>query len=267
MIHSLMFIPAKTKMLEKAASFDADGCIFDLEDSIPPAERDAARDLLVAFLSNSCILKPCFVRVNEQCTLHQVVALASLKMVSGIMIPKIDMSPMSTGMVRSINEIGKKIIALIETPRSIEELGSIAAMKGVWALALGAEDLTCALGAENCDDVLAYFRSRLVTCAKVHGLLSFDTPTFETKDVDKIYRNVDVSRKFGFDGKLVIHPAQLPVVKKCFSNSDPLAMQRVIESYEHLGGGVQVIDGRVYEAMHIKRMKKILSESDRKENV
>jgi len=259
---ALMFVPARQKMLDKVAALDADGFVFDLEDSVPPTEREAAVDMLTAFLSvrERSDGRPWFVRIDRQCSVERTVSLARFGCVDGIMIPKMDLSESSVAQVEAVaNGCRKKVIALIETPRGMLELERIAGLKGIAALALGAEDLTCELGAENCRETLGYYRSRIVLCARANGLLAFDTPTFEMKDVSVMQTHAAESRRFGFDGKLAIHPAQITAVRKSFSKADPIFMRQVVDEYERLGGGIQVIGGKPYEAMHINRMKRLLT--------
>jgi len=260
---ALMFVPARQRTLDKVAALDldADGYIFDLEDSVPPAEREAAADMLTAFLSASKRSdgQPWFVRINRQCPAARAVDIAVCANVDGVMIPKMDLSESSRALVEAVaNGCRKKVMALVETPRGMLELEQIAGLKGVTSLAFGAEDLTCELGAENCRETLCHYRSRIVLCARANGLLAFDTPTFETKDAVAIRAHAEDSRRFGFDGKLVIHPAQIPVVRTCFAEADPAFMRHVVDEYERLGGGIQVIDGNPYEAMHINRLKRLL---------
>lgn len=256
-IKSLMFVPATQKMLNKIVSFNADAYIIDLEDSINDDDKFNALLRCVDFLpqiENINIM----VRVNKELVESEVKFLDKFEDI-GIMLPKFE----DVDNYNQIKQFLKKhfTVALVETPLGLINIRKIASCEFIDAIAFGAEDYTAFVNMVNDDIYLNGIKSILVANAKAFGKKVFDTPSFKLNNLDLFEKEVDNSVSLGFDGKLLITPKHIDYINKAFRNSDLDNLNKIVSEYEKSGEAVQVIDGVIYEKMHIDRIKRIIKES------
>ncbi len=263
MIHSLLFVPAVPKMLGKIEGMTADAYVIDLEDSIPVDQKDAALDTVCEWLAVNKH-KNIYVRLNKERYAEEARSLSTTDDV-GYMLPKFE----SPDEYEEGNEfwVSHDVIALIETPLGIVNLNVAASCEWVNAFAFGAEDYTSELGLESArsQEHLVYPKSALVTYGKAFNKRVFDTPCFEIRNEDIIKEQTERSLQLGFDGKLAIHPTQVKVIEQVFGTAQINKFRKIVECYEHGDQAVQVIDGQVYEKMHIAQMKRKIAESEGKQ--
>lgn len=257
-MHSILFVPAVEKMINKISTFFSDGYIIDLEDSILPKDKNVALSQTINFLENSKELENLFIRVDREFLNEQITELNKYSF-AGYMIPKYEE-------VENFHEIypmmkQKKIIALVETPKGVANIENIAKCYWIDAVAFGAEDYTAYSNMKNSPNVLNYVKSRMVMYCKAYGKKIYDTPCFELDDMQLFREIVQESRDMGFDGKLAINPKQIQIINDVFKNYDYDYMKNIVEEYEINKMAVQTIDNKVYEKMHIERLKKILKEN------
>ena len=257
-IKSLLFVPAKDKMLAKIPSMNADAYIIDLEDSIPEEEKEEALNRVVSFIGGLADFSNIIVRINSNHAKRELSALAKFEMVS-FMLPKYEKENPYDELSEMLK--GHYIIALIESPTAIVQLQDICRVDYLDALAFGAEDYTAKVNMENSIEYLFFQKSMLVTYAKANDLQVFDTPSFKLDNVNEFEREAKNAVSLGFDGKMAISPTHIQFINDSFSSNDLEYMKSVIEKYEADGNAVVVIDGKVYEKMHINRFKKIIKEN------
>lgn len=230
-MRNMLFIPGNNpRMLTSGDYLGSDMLVIDLEDSVAPDQKDAAR-----FLSRNAIqvlnyTVPFCVRINSIETpywkedLRQLLPLGP----SFIMIPKSD----SAACIRTVSEemtrlekefsIGTpvSIIALIETAKGIECAYEIACSdERVFALYLGAEDLTADLHAKRTREgtEILYARSRLISAARAAGKEAYDTPFTDVDDLDGLAQDALFAKQLGFDGKTAINPRHLHIINRAFT--------------------------------------------------
>lgn len=241
-------------MLLKTGKLEADAYILDLEDSIPNYEKDNALGLLCNFLeshinSNVKII----VRINKDNYFHELERLKRFEV--AFMLPKFEETIEYAKL-----PVGKEYYALIETPKGLMNIEKIVACDYVTALAFGAEDFTASIGMDNNDQLLQCYKSQVVMYAKAYEKKVYDTPSFVLDDHESFEREVENARALGFDGKMAISPKHIGFINKTFSISDIEYLNYVIKTYESCEDAVQVIDGKIYEKMHVNHLKKILRE-------
>lgn len=258
LIKSLLFVPAKDKMLAKIPFMNADAYIIDLEDSIPEEEKEEALDRTIRYIDGLESASNLIVRINSD---HVERELSALSRFSGIgfMLPKFEKH-------NPYNAYGDFLrthytIALVETPNAIVDLYDISKINYLNALAFGAEDYTAKVNMENHVDYLYFQKSMLVTYAKANNLQVFDTPSFKLNDEAEFEREVKNAMGLGFDGKMAISPKHIQFINDTFGSNDLDYMKSVISRYEADGNAVVVIDGKVFERMHINRFKRIVKEN------
>lgn len=256
MHRSLLFVPSNEKMLSKISTLSADIFVIDLEDSIKDEGKDDALKILCNYLKEHNISN-IYVRLNKNRFVQEASALDGFNV--GFMLPKFEC-------VEEYQESGDiwsrhKIIALIESPKAIVNLLSISSCSWVDSLAFGAEDFTANMNMENNDNLLLFYKSTLITYAKAFSKKVFDTPSFSLSDQEKFEREVKMSVALGFDGKLLINPKHLGFINSSFGKNDLEHLKYIVMEYEKKGEAVVVIEGNVYEKMHINRFRKILNEN------
>jgi citrate lyase subunit beta / citryl-CoA lyase len=257
---SFLFVPAtRPDRIPKAVASGAHAVIVDLEDAVSPRDKSGAR----AALSEAAVSDPALVRINavgtEWCD-DDLTAIISWPWVQGVVVPKVE----SDGIVRFVRArlpSNIAVVALVESARAIEDVDRIAAAP-VQRLFFGAVDYTEDIDAANDDDVLAYPRSRLVAASRRHRLPPpVDTPTVVVDDLERVARDAATARRFGFGGKLCIHPSHVPLVNRAFAPSpDEVAWAgRIAEEAARSGEGVFVVDGVMIDAPLVARAERILA--------
>jgi citrate lyase subunit beta/citryl-CoA lyase len=285
-MRSLLFVPADSpKKLAKAMTSGADAIIVDLEDSIAPDGKTAARQSAAAFLKEAIATTPrpqIMVRVNGlQTGLIEVDldAVAPAKP-DAIMLPKAEggASVVHADAKLAVREAMSglpdghiKIIALAtETAAAMFVTGTFAgASARLRALTWGAEDLSAELGAHaNRDEhgeFLDPYRLARVLClagAAAAAVPALDTVFVDFRDSDGFRRECEAACRDGFVGKLAIHPAQVPIINDVFTPS-PAAVaqaQAIVAAFAaNPSAGVVGIGGVMYDRPHLARAQRLLT--------
>lgn len=234
MRRSMLFLPGNNpNMLINAASLMADAVIFDLEDAVSPAEKDAAR-ILVRNTMRYTDLSVCevIVRINSVDTPYWKDDIDTIlpENPSLILLPKAataaDIETVSDYMSEVEKKLGKPcgsigIMALIETALGVENSFSIASCERVKALFLGGEDLTADLQCKRTKEgkEIEYARTRLVVAARAAGVDVYDTPFTDVNDDEGIVTDASFAKSLGFTGKASISPRHVDVINEVFSPS------------------------------------------------
>jgi citrate lyase subunit beta/citryl-CoA lyase len=250
-----LFVPGnRPERFDKAIASGADAVIIDLEDAVPPGERPAARENVLAWVSDD---HPVLIRVNGAGTEwhREDVALANRAGVTAIVLPKAER-------VEHIRLIEKPVLAIIETARGFWNVTEIAHAPNVRRLMFGSIDFQVDLGIHGEGEELLYFRSQLVLVSRIAGLnapvdgitAAFDTP-------DRIRADTERARRLGFGAKLCIHPKQIPIVHECFgpTRSEEAWAKRVMDAASKSGGAAASMDGEMIDRPVIARAEAILS--------
>ncbi len=209
---------------QRRALLQADSLIFDLEDAVHSAEKDTARILLLHAL-------PLFrghnvaVRINaeESCWKEDLEVLRS-GLVETVVVPKARAAFLKK-LAGVLDTMGLRtgIAALIESTRSLEELGEIAvATPRLTSLLLGGEDYSLDLGAERtrAGNEIFYARTRVANAASAYHLEALDTPFADAGDLEGLRGDAELARGLGFTGKLAINPLQVSVIRQVFYPSE-----------------------------------------------
>jgi citrate lyase subunit beta / citryl-CoA lyase len=288
-IRSFLFIPADSeKKLGKADETGADAIILDLEDSVAPANKPAARKLAADFLS----ARPragrgyqVWVRINP---LDTDLALTDLAAVvasapDGIMLPKpegpadvlqlshyLDALEVQAGL--EPGSIGIVPVAS-ETPGAVFKLGEYgeAGLTRLTAITWGAEDLSAAIGASTNLDASgewapAYKLARSLSLLASHaaGVQAIDTLYVDFRNEEGLRASCRAARSEGFTGRLAIHPSQVAIINECFSPSpeEISHAQRVLAAFAaNPDAGTVGLDGKMIDIPHLKQAKRVLAQA------
>jgi citrate lyase subunit beta/citryl-CoA lyase len=234
--------------------------IVDLEDAVPPVQKDAARAAVAQWLSAA---QPVIVRINAAGTpwFDDDARMCARPGVVGVMLPKAD-SAEAIDAARS--RIGETValFPLIETARGLWNALPVARAPGVARLVFGSIDYQADLGID--DDELISARSQLVLASRVAEIASpVDGVTTAIDDEDALRRDTRRARRLGFGAKLCIHPKQVPLVNEAFrpTGAEVEWARRVVEADAAAGGAAIAVDGKMVDRPVLLKARAILAEA------
>ena len=270
---SWLFVPADSeKKIAKAIESEADAVIFDLEDSVAPQQKAAARALLKG-LGQRSGGPQWWVRVNPLTSEYhkddlEVIAKAD---VHGIVLPKAEGGADVTQLAHRTGNIPIHAI-VTETPASLFGMLSYRDPKSsLVAMSWGAEDLSAALGASSkydSDGSLSFTfklaRSLCLAAAVAAGVQPVDGVFADFKDEDGLLAEARAAAREGFTGKLAIHPNQVGAINAAFTPSaDEVAHARaIVEAFDaEPDAGVLSVGGRMVDRPHLVQARRVLERS------
>ncbi|CAN7214853.1 HpcH/HpaI aldolase/citrate lyase family protein [Mesorhizobium sp. LjNodule214] len=278
---SVLYIPGSNdRALAKVASLACDAIIIDLEDAVAPADKIAAREKLAGIFAGRpnrrCEM---IVRVNalsSEWGADDVLAAAKVE-ADGILLPKV-VTP------RDILEAGDvlddnfapdtvKIWAMIETPKALLNIGAIAELgrdpaSRLACFVAGTNDLikeTRILATPDRRYLMPWLM-QMVLAARAGGLDILDGVSNDFRDLDALARECAEAAAMGFDGKSLIHPAQIEGANRAFAPSaEAVAAARAVKDAfalaENAGKGVIALDGKMVERLHLAQAEKLLAKA------
>ena len=267
---SVLYIPAsKPRALDKARGLQVDAIIFDLEDAVAVDEKVAARATLKEALDQGGYgARFKIVRINGFDTEWGMDDAKAVKDMGAdaVLLPKVA-SPDDLDALAAITG-DLAIWAMMETPRGMLNAGAIAAHPKLGGMVMGTNDLAKELQCRTRADRMPMLTS-LQLCllaAKAEGLVIIDGVYNAFKDDEGLKVECDQGRDMGFDGKTLIHPAQVAVTNEAFAPSAAeidLAERQItaFEEIEAAGQGVAVVDGRIVENLHVASAREILAKA------
>jgi citrate lyase beta subunit len=298
---SVLFVPChKQKALSKIAQIgnNVDLFILDLEDSVPPESKQLARNQLHQFVNGGGLVlrnstnnkkrSRAIVRINSLRAdpvngLLDLETVLGLSDVEGVGIPKVEvgdeealseyLQPGGAGTATT-----HQVWAFFETPRSILDADKICSTNFYQYGVMGLNDLSTEMGyplqgAGGGDGKLSssspllgrvqhyYAMSVVVTACRAHGMIPLDGVFNDPTDKVGFQAELAESRRFGFDGKTLIHPAQVLDCNDAFTPTQAEVewAERVVKCVEHAGKGVAVLDGKMVEELHARQASKVLA--------
>ncbi|MBR6388613.1 MAG: CoA ester lyase [Opitutales bacterium] len=235
LFRSLMFVPAHNDRLMNSASRSAaDVLLLDIEDSVPPKDKQSARDNILSYIKSGAFNgRPLYPRINdrESGELLKDVYQLTVPGISGFMYPKATNGEdiYFIGKLLETIEYEKhlpigtfKLIPLIETAGAVVNVKEICkACHRVVAIAFGCEDYVTNLQGKHDENGESIFtaRSMIAMSARACNVLPIDTVHIKVHDLEDLEKNLILSRKLGFEGMLVLNPKELPLVHKYYSPS------------------------------------------------
>jgi len=287
-MRSLLFVPADGgSKLDKALASGADAVIVDLEDSIAPERKSAARASATDFLkaiATKANRPRLIVRVNG---LQTGLIDADLDAIVGarpdaIMLPKADggASVIHADAKLAVREAiagldtgSIKIVAIAtETATAMFLAGTYrGASTRLSGLTWGAEDLSAELGAETNRDADGHFldpyrlaRTLCLIGATAAEVPAFDTVTVDFRNTEALRREAEEAKRDGFRGKMAIHPAQVPILNDVFTPSaDAVARARaIIAAFDaNPGKGTVQVAGVMHDRPHLARARQLIAQA------
>ena len=279
MRRSMLFLPGNNpNMLINGNCLGADAVIFDLEDAVSPAEKDAAR-ILVRNTMRYMDFRGCeiIVRINSIDTPYWkkdideilpckpcLILLPKTASESDALEADAYMSEVEARMGMEKNTVG--LMPLIETAMGVENAYRIASSAPrVKALFLGAEDLTADLQCMRTKESreIEYARTRLVVAARAAGVDVYDTPFTDVNDDEGILKDAQLAKALGFTGKASISPRHVEVINQVFSPTRKevdyaYEVMDAIELAKQQGKGAIALHGKMIDAPIVARAQRTI---------
>jgi citrate lyase subunit beta/citryl-CoA lyase len=270
---SVLYLPGNNeRALEKARTLPVDGLILDLEDAVGPDHKESAREnVCAAARSGDYGQREVTIRVNAAGTQwHEGdLAAACAAGPDGIVVPKVDSAEEVRELVAAMERHGAPdrttLWAMVETPKAVLGVSEIAAASERLAvLVMGVNDLVKELGARHVPG-----RAPLLTslslgllAARRAGVVILDGVWNDVKDLDGFEAECRQGRDLGFDGKTLIHPAQVEPCNALFAPSaeEVEEARGVVEAWETgSGAGVVTYRGRMVEGLHVEIARRVIA--------
>lgn len=267
---SALYIPAsRPRAMDKARSLPCDAVLFDLEDAVAPDEKAAARQSLATALgAGGYGARACIVRVNALGSpwgADDLAAVASLPC-DGVLLPKVGSS---ADLDAAAARVSQPLWAMIETPAGILNAPAICAHPRLAGIVMGTNDLAKDLGARDGQGrgPLLYALGAALMAARAAGIVALDGVYNAFKDEAGLQAEASQGRDFGFDGKSVIHPAQIDVVNAIFAPTpaEIALAERQIAAFDAAiaaGQAVAVVDGKIVEGLHVATARATLAKAE-----
>jgi (3S)-malyl-CoA thioesterase len=256
--------------LEKARELAADAIIFDLEDAVTPEEKVRARELLSLVLAGTDYgARARIVRVNglgTEWVAGDLAAFGGHPGVDAVLLPKVNSAADLEAVSASVKV---PLWAMLETAKGCLNAGAIAAHERLEGMVMGTNDLAKELGARHRSDRMPLMAG-LGTCvlaARAEGKVIVDGVFNAFRDEAGLRAECEQGRDMGFDGKTLIHPAQLAVANEIFAPSEEevALARRQIAAYAEArtrGEGVAVVDGKIVENLHVVTAKALIGKAE-----
>jgi len=272
---SRLYLPgSEPKFFVNARLHGPDAVILDLEDSVHPGEKDAARILVRnALLALDFSPSERMVRINQlPLGIEDLDAVLPARP-DLVLIPKVE-RPEQVVEVEAKLRAGRRevwIMPILESALGVENAYAIArASERVVALTIGIEDYTADLGVIKTDEggESEYARRRLVNAARAAGVQAIDSVFGDVGDMEGLLRYGKRSRAMGFEGMGCLHPRQVRVIHEAFAPpADQLERAlRIVEAFreaEAKGLGVVSLGSKMIDPPVVKRARKLVEEARR----
>lgn len=282
-LRTLLSVPGnRQKMIDKARHLPADVLILDLEDSIPQAEKAAARTMVRKSIAGMALAgQQVFVRINS------IASGLALEDLEAVIVPGLDginqPKPATASDVIAVADIIErlerergieggsiKLLPWVETAKGLLNAFDIAsASPRVVGIVFGAEDFALDTGIMRTEggDELLYPRMTVVVAARAAGVSAVDTPYNNFRDEAGLAREAALARNLGFDGKFLIHPDQIAPVNRIFRpTGEQIARARQVvaafEAAEAQGLGSTSLDGKMIDTPIANQARRLLTMAD-----
>ena len=280
---SMLYIPGNNAaMIQQGGVYGADCVLLDLEDSISPDEKDAARILLkhtipvVDFYGAEVV-----VRINHQDTpfgyedLQEIVPIQP----DGLRLPKIESAKEVLNVIRLIEKIEDAhnlphdkltVEAMIETAVGVENALEIAnSSPRITAISIGGQDLAADMGVtldENLSS-LDYASQRIIMAAKAAHIDVIDTVYVDIEDEAGLRAAAEHAKQIGFTGKAAINPRQIDIINEVFTPNekeiaDAIDVVAAYRQHKAAGAGVFALHGKMVDAPVVARAQHVLDLAD-----
>lgn len=279
---SLLSVPAiNVRALEKIRDLDCDAVILDLEDSVAPDMKGEARENLGRLFSDAPFAgRETIIRINPLSTPD---GMADLKLVlssrpDAVLLPKVeqpaDIHDVADLLAEADAPQGLKIWAMMETPLGVLNAASIADAAHtpdarLAAFVIGLNDLRkeTRVPALPGRTYLVPWMMQVVLAARAYGLDVIDSVSNDFRDLAAFASECEQGRAMGFDGKMLIHPAQIELANRHFAPDEASVAEakEIIAAFakpESVELNVINMNGRMIERLHVSQAERLVAMAD-----
>ncbi|MFV0278019.1 MAG: HpcH/HpaI aldolase/citrate lyase family protein [Parahaliea sp.] len=274
---SLLFVPANNeKYVGRAAASGADACVLDLEDSIAPAQKAAARAVVadaIRRLSSEGVAV--LVRVNSESLRDDIAAAVGVGL-RALVLPKVASAQTIVEADRVVGELeqyaglapgGIALVAQIESVSALPRLDEIAAASSrLLAMSLGPEDFSTSAGMKPTLETLYWPSQQVLFACRRAGILPLGYPLSIAvyRDEALLEKAVGLARDMGFVGAFCIHPGQVGILNRIFTPGEGgvAEAEALLQAYQEelaAGRGTFSFRGRMVDAPIVARAEEILA--------
>lgn len=259
-----LFLPASNpRAIVKARGLGADMVILDLEDAVRDDAKAEARAAAVAAVADGFGHRLCAIRINGVDSAEHAADLDAVarSICDFVVVPKVEIAADAAVIA---DAAGKPLLAMIETPLGVLAAAEIAAVPGVGGLIAGVNDLRATLGipAGAGREGLSLSLQTIVLAARASAVWAIDGVFNLLDDSEGLAAECRHGRALGFDGKSLIHPAQIEPAARAFGPSE-----RELADAEALiaaaTGGAERFHDRMIEAMHVDQARALIERNRR----
>ncbi|MET3615395.1 citrate lyase subunit beta/citryl-CoA lyase [Rhizobium aquaticum] len=272
---SMLCLPASNaKALAKLAILECDATIYDLEDAVAPEMKAAARAALIGHFAAGA--KPGVEHVIRINALSSPWGEADLEAVAqcrpdAVLVPKVERAADLAAVAATLDKAGlteTRLMAMIETPKGVLNAAAIAEAHAprLAALVVGLNDLRKETKVPRGPNrhLLVPWLMQVVLAARAHGVVPIDAVSNDFRDLAAFEAECTEGRAMGFDGKMLIHPAQIEPANRRFGPSEEeiTAARKIVAAFdapEAVGQGAIKIDGEMVERLHLDEARKLLA--------
>jgi citrate lyase subunit beta/citryl-CoA lyase len=274
---SVLYMPGSNpRALEKARALAADALILDLEDAVAPDAKAQARDLVAATVQGGGYgNRELVVRTNGLDTAwgRDDVIAAARAAPDAILLPKVEGAVQvqeAAALIEAHGAAKTAIWCMMETPKGMLHAEAIAsASPRLACFVMGTNDLAKDLNARHTPMRLPMITALglCLLAARAYGLAIIDGVFMDVKDEAGLAASCQQGVELGFDGKTLIHPAQLEAANRAFAPSDADVdhARRVVAAFaaaRAAGKGVVLLDGKLIENLHVVAAERLLALHD-----
>lgn len=280
-LRTLLFMPGvKANWLANLDSNEADAIIMDLEDSVPLARKAEARAIIANTLATTQTKKSLWVRINKTLTGYErldIEAIACEKL-AGIVVPKVNSAAEISLLSEQIEaverakglEIGAiRLLPMLESAQALwfaYDIAIVTRVMGIAGISSKNGDIERSLGTRWTEQGLEtlYLKSRTVMAARAAGKMPIGGLWQDVHNGEGLQQAASFNRQLGFDGELILHPANAPIVNRAYSPSEQdlayyRAMIATFEEQQKTGVTAMLYEGEHIDYAHIATAKKVLA--------
>jgi citrate lyase subunit beta/citryl-CoA lyase len=260
-VRSLLFLPASNpRAIAKAREAGADLVILDLEDAVKPADKREARRAAVEAVSSDWPV-PVAIRVNGIGTEWHSLDLDAVARSKAdlVVIPRAISAHLVHGFAEAVD---KPVLAMIETAAGVLAAPQVAAVTA--GLIAGTNDLRSdlRLPLDASREPISAALQIIVLAARAAGVAVFDGVFNGLNDADGFLEEAEEGRRFGFDGKSLIHPNQIEPCHRAFAPTEA-ELERARQLVEAFDGGAERLGDQMIERMHVEAAQRVLARASR----
>ena len=277
---SCLYMPgANPRALEKASTLSADTLILDLEDAVSPEQKIEARQTIAQVVkSRPYGSREVLIRINALDTLwgQEDLLMAVSAKPDGILVPKVtsaeDVLALDDALTIAGAPAGFGLWVMIEMPLAIlniAAIGATAARTRLTGFVMGLNDMAKELRATPTANRSAFqvHLALSLAAARANGLIAIDSVYNDFRDEEGFAAECEQGGVLGFDGKSLIHPAQLEIANRVFSPEpqEIARAQAIIAAFdlpENQGKGVIKVDGAMVELLHLEQARRLVAIQD-----